>query len=320
MADNELITIIVPVYNGMPYLKDCLDSLVSQTYQNLEILLVDNGSDDGSGELCKEYSLRYPQIRVIEEGIRQQGRARNRALEEMKGEYYTFVDADDYISENYVKSLYDTIKEYNCDLVQCGAVYMLECRDALKNCDHSVYRIEKESDLPHSVWGKLYKSSVYSSARFSDSRMGSDTPYINDICKLSTNAVIYSYCLYGYRSYQGSVTRIIPNKDFFEKLDKFIADKNEKEYQHIIQKCIQVVSHRHEEQLYHKQLFLLQKKTDQAQSLGISLDPSIEDKLSSMIAKSKVGTFKYIYLKLKQLYTTCIANYRQKINYHYHLE
>lgn len=320
MTDNELISIIVPVYNGMPYFKDCLDSIVSQTYSNLEILLVDNGSTDGSRELCFEYAEKYPKIRVIEEGIRQQGRARNRALGEMKGTYYTFIDADDYVSENYVKQLYDVVCEYNADMVQCGAVYMLECRDALKNCDHSVYRIEKESDLPHSVWGKLYKSSVYSSARFSDSRMGSDTPYINDICKISTNAVIYSYCLYGYRSYQGSVTRITPNKSFFNNLDKYIADKNEKDYQHIIQKCIQVVSHRHEEQLYHKQLSILQEKISYANSLGIALDPSLEKKLSEMIARSKVSIIKYMFLKLKQQYTTRVAAHRQKINYRYHLE
>ncbi|MCR5727940.1 MAG: glycosyltransferase [Lachnospiraceae bacterium] len=318
--EQELISIIVPIYNAEEYLEDCLDSIVKQTYKNLEILLVENGSTDDSFKICQEYASRYSNIRLLKEGIRQQGSARNRALSEMTGVYYCFVDADDYVSESYVEKMYAAAKEYSADLVLCGVVNMLECRDVKKDVTNSVYPEKDPGKLRRSVWGKLYRSSIYDKVRFSNTRMGSDVIYSGEIYAISTNAAICGEALYAYRSYQTSVTRIVPNDKFFEKMDRFIEEKNTDEYQHLIQKCIQVVSQRHEEKLYHKQLAILKDKIDYAEKLSLTIDEKLYQKLLSMIDASHVSMIVYSYLKLKQLYTSCFAAYRRKINYHCHLD
>ena len=213
--ENELISIIVPIYNAEEYLPDCLDSIVRQTYKNVEILLVENGSSDKSLEICKQYASRYPGIRLLQEGVRQQGSARNRGLKELRGDYYCFVDADDYVSDRYVERMYRTAKKYEADLVVCGVVYMLECRDVTKDVTHIDRKEDDPDKLRRSVWGKLYRSSLYKDVRFTDQRMASDVVYSGEIYAISSNAAICGDRLYGYRSYQGSVTRIVPNKKFF---------------------------------------------------------------------------------------------------------
>ena len=316
--ENELISIIVPVYNIIDYLKDCLDSLVKQTYQNIEILLVDNGSTDGSLELCKKYSDQFSTIRLLHEEEKSPGTARNKGLSEMKGSFYSFVDGDDYVSENYIQKLYEAITLYSADLSLCGVVSMLECRDVKTNVNHKTIKTDKEKDLRKSVWGKLYRSDIYKQVRFNNNRMGSDAIYSSDIYKISTNAVICGYCLYAYRSYQESVTRVIPNKAFFKKIDLFIKNNDEKEFQKIVLKCIQVVSHRHEEQLYHTELIMLREKIISTQNFCINND--LMKKLDDLIRESGVSIVKKLYLKTKNVYTSCVANHRRKINYHYPLD
>ena len=317
---NDLVSIIVPVYNTAEYLRDCLDSLVIQTYENIEIVLVENGSTDNTLDICKEYANKYPKIRLFQEGIRKQGTARNRGLTEMRGTYFCFVDGDDFVSENYVKYMYDAIKKYDADLVQCGVVFMLECRDEKKDITNNVKRISDKKELNGHVWGKLYRSSKYKDVRFSDARMGSDAIYSNELFKISTDAVICGYRLYGYRSYQGSVTRIVPNKSFFSKLDRCINEKKDADYHYMIQKCIQVVRQRREEQLYHNELLVLRKKIDQAAKASMNIDSDLRESLEKMIKASEVSKLKSGYLKLKHKYTTHTAMHRQKINYHCRLD
>ena len=97
MSENPLITVIVPVYNILEYLPRCVHSITGQTYRNLEILLVDDGSTDGTGELCDRLGEEDPRIRVFHKENGGSSTARNLALQHAKGEYVGFVDSDDYI-------------------------------------------------------------------------------------------------------------------------------------------------------------------------------------------------------------------------------
>lgn len=117
MRDGVLVTVIVPVYNVENYLKQCVNSITSQTYINLEIILVDDGSTDSSGEICDEYEKMDERIKVIHKRNGGLSDARNAALDVCKGEYISFVDSDDYISVYFIEILIKEMKKGNCEIV-----------------------------------------------------------------------------------------------------------------------------------------------------------------------------------------------------------
>ena len=120
IADYEskaLISIIVPIYNVEKYLRQCLDSIQDQSYQNFECLLINDGSPDNSADICKEYVSKDPRFRYIEKENGGVSSARNLGLEHSKGEYITFIDSDDWVDLDYLEVLHSKIKEYNTDFV-----------------------------------------------------------------------------------------------------------------------------------------------------------------------------------------------------------
>ena len=113
---TEKITVIVPVYNVENYLNKCLDSLINQTYKNLEIIVINDGSIDNSGEICQEYAQKDNRIVYIEKENGGQSEARNMGLDRMTGSYVAFVDSDDWVELDYVEILYKKITEYQADI------------------------------------------------------------------------------------------------------------------------------------------------------------------------------------------------------------
>lgn len=118
----QLISILVPVYNVENYLPRCLESIIGQTYQNLEIVLVDDGSTDKSGEICDAYAKKDSRIRVIHQENKGLSMARNAALEVVTGDYILFVDSDDWIEQDMVEYLYQKIKDTGAEIAVCGYV------------------------------------------------------------------------------------------------------------------------------------------------------------------------------------------------------
>lgn len=111
--ENQLISIVVPVYNVAPYLAKCLDSICCQSYTNWELILVDDGSTDRTGEICDDYSQKDERIKVVHIPNGGVSHARNIALYLAKGEWITFVDGDDWTGEDYLQNLYEPISENN---------------------------------------------------------------------------------------------------------------------------------------------------------------------------------------------------------------
>lgn len=120
MMSGPLISVIVPVYNIEQYLERCVDSICGQTYENLEIILVDDGSTDSSGTLCDAFAKKDVRIRVFHKENGGSSSARNLGIAQAKGEYLGFVDSDDYISANMYELLYKAIKEYGAQIAQVG--------------------------------------------------------------------------------------------------------------------------------------------------------------------------------------------------------
>ncbi len=116
---KDLISIIIPVYNVQKYLNKCIDSLLAQTYDNLELVLVDDGSTDDSGKIADEYAKRDKRIKVIHKNNGGVSSARNSALEVAKGRYIYFCDSDDYVDANILEQMHLAMEKFNVDLVVC---------------------------------------------------------------------------------------------------------------------------------------------------------------------------------------------------------
>ena len=122
---EDLISVIIPVYNKEKYLRKCLDSVLAQTYGNIEVLLVDDASSDKSRDICDEYAKKDGRISVIYlEKNRGASHARNVGLDRAEGEFFCFVDADDYTEKDMLRRLYDNLKENQADVSICAVDYI----------------------------------------------------------------------------------------------------------------------------------------------------------------------------------------------------
>ena len=226
---TEKITIIVPVYNVEHYLDKCLDSLINQTYKNLEIIVINDGSIDNSGIICQEYAQKDNRIVYIEKENGGQSEARNMGLDRMTGSYVTFVDSDDWIELDYVEILYKKITEYQADIAVgnyysfnetegmyyfhiFGDSYHEKVYDNVSIFENLYESQEMKSFALISVWGKLYKADLFKQLRFDIGKLGEDG-YLNQKIYLLAEKTIYlNKGLYAYRQREGSSSRIWTEK------------------------------------------------------------------------------------------------------------
>lgn len=117
---EDLISVVVPIYNVENYIKKCVDSILSQTYKNLEIILVDDGSPDNCPQICDEYAQKDSRIKVIHKENGGVSSARNIGMENARGKWIAFIDADDWIEEKYFEKMLDRVKTNDADIVLCG--------------------------------------------------------------------------------------------------------------------------------------------------------------------------------------------------------
>ena len=226
---TEKITIIVPVYNVEHYLDKCLDSLINQTYKNLEIIVINDGSIDNSGIICQEYAQKDNRIVYIEKENGGQAEARNMGLDRMTGSYVTFVDSDDWVDLDYVETLYKKITEYQADIAVgnyysfdeaegmyyfyiFGDSYYEKVYDNVSIFENLYESQEMKSFALISVWGKLYKADLVKHLRFDIGKLGEDG-YLNQKIYLLAEKTIYlNKGLYAYRQREGSSSRIWTEK------------------------------------------------------------------------------------------------------------
>lgn len=174
MDKQALITVIVPVYNTAKYLTKCVDSILSQTWANLEIFLVDDGSTDDSANIIKDYQQRYPEvIKTIFQENSGQGSARNAALDVMSGDFVAFVDSDDWILPDMLTAMYQNLVETNSDVVTCNYQTVNDLGEitGLHSCGEICEQGQNIKDdyslvfvLEAHVTSKLFKSSLFSNS------------------------------------------------------------------------------------------------------------------------------------------------------------
>ena len=156
-TDKPLVSVVVPVYNARPYLGECLEGLCRQRYANLEIILVDDGSTDGSGPVCDQHAERYPHIQAIHQRNRGVSAARNRGTALARGAYVAFVDADDTVEESYVEALVRAAMRYGAEIAVCGCRLRRGRGEALMNGPEALRALLYQKCFDTAPWGKLFR-------------------------------------------------------------------------------------------------------------------------------------------------------------------
>lgn len=219
--ESEKISVIVPVYNAEAYLRRCLESILAQTHENFELILVDDGSRDQSGAICDEYARRDSRVTVVHQENGGPSSARNAGLDLAAGDWVTFVDSDDYIDADLCEYLLSLAEKHGADIVQCAA---------MEEGSHGVRVLGPQEDIllknglkslvgPHwhaygnANWSKLYRREVLGGARF-DERccIGEDLHFNFQALENAGVIVLGTAPKYHYVLTEGSLFRAAPSR------------------------------------------------------------------------------------------------------------
>ena len=232
---EDLVSIIVPVYNVENYLRECLDSIVAQTYRNIEVILIDDGSKDSSGAICDEYADKDNRIKVIHKENGGVSAARNTGLDIAKGDWISYVDSDDYIESTMIETLICLAKKNDVELAMCSFKDISECDNVLHENDIRIFSkdeliynyVVRNADyrITEGIWDRIYKRVLVEGLRFKNDRINEDILYTMEVFTRAHKAVYTSEKLYNYRA--GRVGNITGKKATINSIkDKIYCSKN----------------------------------------------------------------------------------------------
>lgn len=212
---KDLISVLVPVYNVDKYLDRCITSILKQTYEKLEVVLIDDGSTDTSGVICDKYAQRDSRVKVVHQQNKGIAVTRNVAIEVSTGKYVAFIDSDDYVADDYIEYLYTLLIENEADFSCCSELYFKEgLIPQIKKNDPSVHVMDVETALSemlydrmysNSSWGKLIRRDVVKGITFPVGKVFEDMYTIYKYI-LASNKVVYgNQKKYYYMKRAGSI-------------------------------------------------------------------------------------------------------------------
>lgn len=234
--ENELISIVVPIYNVENYLRMCLDSIQNQTYQNFECLLINDGSPDNSADICREYLAKDARFRYFEKENGGSSSARNFGIERSEGEYVTFVDSDDWLEHDALQLLYDALKKENADI----SIGRYNCYDESRcqylfydsNPDDSLEVIEGKEiidregveEMKTGNWTvaylKLIKRELLQDLPFPIGKMAEDTYWTWKVLLKASKVVYLNRCIYWYRvGLTGTLSNTWSEKRMYDEIE-----------------------------------------------------------------------------------------------------
>lgn len=230
---DDKISIIVPVYNVEKYLEQCLDSIVAQSHKNLEIILIDDGSTDQSGNICDRYANKDNRIKVIHQPNGGAASAKNSGLRIATGNYLAFVDSDDYLESDAYEYMLGMLIKYNADVIQCGFnnVYLDHVQEYVQEYVQikevvvfgtetylERYTLDWTAGL---LWDKLYKRSLFDGIRFEEGHRIDDEFFTYQGIMNATQIVHSPRIVYNYRKRKSSVmmSKVSQKQILYDKLD-----------------------------------------------------------------------------------------------------
>ena len=244
MNNKICVSVIIPVYNCLPYLYDALESVVNQTYKNIEIIIVDDGSTDGSESVCEDYAKSDNRIVLIHQENKGLSAARNTGLDKAIGDTVAFLDSDDVYHPDYIKIMLNDLIRENADVVFCNyricdSISTLgeKCKGINRPLPNqgkydriAALKYLVEGKLNISAWNKLYKRELWSHIRFPEGRIYEDNGTIYKIIDQCTTIFVSEKTLYYYRIRPGSITDTclldrISDLDYcFSQYEAFISE------------------------------------------------------------------------------------------------
>lgn len=239
---EELISVIVPIYNVEKYIRKCVDSILKQTYKNIEVILVDDGSNDECGKIIDEYKKMNGRIRVIHKENGGLSDARNCGMKYSTGKFLLFIDSDDWIDSEMVKKLYDNIKKYNADISICEFIEEDEEGKELskKKYDEKILLFSSkeaikdliiQKNITNHAWNKLYKKEVFDNTEYPKGQLMEDVSTTYKLIENSKQIVYQNIALYHYiqrnKSILGNITpkRINDQEKAFFERNKYLEKK-----------------------------------------------------------------------------------------------
>ena len=247
---EPLITVVVPVYKVEEYLRECIDSILRQSYINLEIILVDDGSPDRCGQICDEYQVQDERIKVIHQQNKGLSGARNSAIDIAQGEYYVFIDSDDWISVNMIEELYKQMILNQADMAVTALESFYEDGSVARNAHGDkifVYSKVQALDcflfndyLTPCVCGKLYKAATWKEIRCPEGKLFEDQYTTYKLIERCEKIVYITAPLYHYRKRGGSIGHGSFNQKTYHLYDaiheeyNYIREKYSKECPNIV--------------------------------------------------------------------------------------
>jgi len=231
-----MVSIIIPVYNVEKYLDDCLKSIINQTYKNLEIILIDDGSTDSCAEICDKWKNQDSRIEVIHKQNGGLSSARNSGLDISQGKYIMFVDSDDIIAKDMVETLRNPLEsDPEIDLSVCGIETFIDgdishqrslmriAKGKYSNNEYMSLILSKKVD--NAAWNKMYRSEMLANLRFIEGIINEDFPFISELLSKCKKIEYLSEPLYFYRLRKNSITRGGINKKCWDYVSNAINFK-----------------------------------------------------------------------------------------------
>lgn len=231
MDNKSLVSVIVPIYNVEKYLARCVDSIINQTYKNLEIILVDDGSTDKSSEICDLYANSDNRIKVMHLPNGGAGKARNIALNFVHGSYVAFVDSDDYLEDTAYEKLMNVffddcdidIAEFDyCNCYDDNAFLESHTRDFkvhYYNTEEAMYEHLIERNFKQVIWNKIYNRNVIKNIRFPENRSIDDEYWTYKVITNAKKLARIDEKLYAYRQRDLSITHSMKVSDMIESMN-----------------------------------------------------------------------------------------------------
>lgn len=234
----KTVSVVIPVYNVEKYLPECLDSVINQTYKNLQIILVDDGSTDSSGKICDEYAEKDNRITVVHQKNAGAGAAKNTGLELIDGDYFSIIDSDDYIELDMYEKMVNSLEKYNSDIAQClfRNVFVNDSFDRKYKIKGNYPKIltskkflsELLYDWKYAIFAnKVFKTSLLKDIRFPVGRKIDDEFFTYKLICNSKKIVNIEDVLYSYRMRKTSVmNENDSDRLIYDRIDCFVERYN----------------------------------------------------------------------------------------------
>lgn len=225
---NDLVSIVVPIYNVELFLKRCLDTIINQSYSNIEIILVNDGSTDNSLKICNEYKEKDERIKVIDKKNGGLGSARNAGIDVATGKYIMFIDSDDYISYRMTERLLTILHQENADIVACdfkrfyenGKVEIKKDNKSIKSYSSTEALISMfyNNGIRWGAWNKLYKKTLFDDIHYAEGVYSEDMATTYLLYAKSSKIVWTNECLYYYFIRSDGIMKSKPPKRYADEV------------------------------------------------------------------------------------------------------